>query len=225
MQLTLRPWRGRAIGADPQSADREFSASPDTRSCAAVENAGMSGGSTTQVGRMPLRARLFLVLAALVVPVEVIVLRGLTPSWQSIWTDDPLARVIIIANVVSCALAAGGGAWMIIRRPSNRCGPVAVLVGAVFATWFCVVLRWASAGGWTQLAPEVIVYLLRLLLFFVVLAFPIGKLDRVSRKVFGTYLVLALAAFLVTVTTPRIDEGWSDQPVVLLHSTTVNQLV
>src|SRR5262245_49554908 len=136
MRPTLSAGRDAAIGADPQSPDRPLSDSPDTSPARAAENGDMhtTAGSATRATGRPIRAWCFLVLAALVVPVQVAVLRGLTPRWHAIWTIDPLARVIIVANIVSCGLAAAGGAWMIIRRPSNRCGPAAVLLGAVFAT-------------------------------------------------------------------------------------------
>src|SRR5437667_166876 len=76
------------------------------------------------------------------------------------------------------AAALIGGAYLALRRPSNRCGTVAVLLGVVFASWWISAFAWQQAGGFRQFLPLVLVYLLRPLLFWLVLAFPIGRLDR-----------------------------------------------
>jgi signal transduction histidine kinase len=113
---------------------------------------------------------------------------------------------------------------MVVRRPSNRCGPVAIALGGVFAAWWIAALSWGAAGGVKELVATVLVYTLRPLLYYLVLAFPIGRLDRVSRQFLGWFVALGGVALVANVTIESAPGIWPSKPLVLLHTPTA-QLV
>jgi signal transduction histidine kinase len=70
-----------------------------------------------------------------------------------------------------------------------------MLLGIVFAAWWLLYFRELDHGWWL-VASLVLVLSLRPLLFWLVLAFPIGRLDRASRRVFTVLVAGAVAGFV-----------------------------
>ena len=62
------------------------------------------------------------------------------------------------------------------------------------------------AGGWRALGTLALVFSLRPLLLYLVLAYPVGRLDRVSRRIYLPYLAgtAAVAALSATVYDPKV---------------------
>src|SRR3954469_25213081 len=132
--------------------------------------------------RRPYRLRRWLVAGLGTAALVVIYAAVLTADrWHSAWVDDVYARPILIAHLFATTVAILAGTWMTWRRPANRCGPVAVLLGTVFGIWFVAAMALPDRGQWLNVSPTLVVAL-RPLLFWLVLAFPIGRLDRVSRR-------------------------------------------
>jgi signal transduction histidine kinase len=171
--------------------------------------------------RSPSRRRALVLVVPGLLAFGVITVATLTAGkWRDIWRDDPWARQVLLVHLASTALAVVAGAWMVWRRPANRCGPVAMLLGLVFGLWWLSFWR-APQRDWWLVGTAVLVTLLRPLLFWLVLAFPIGRLDRASRRVFAALLVGSGAAFVVTTFMrdrdyPKVLGRWSESTWTLL---------
>jgi signal transduction histidine kinase len=140
------------------------------------------------------------------------------------WEHDPWSRPVIVVQLASTAAAIIGGATMMLRRPSNWCGAIGVLLGVVFAAWWIASFAWGHAGGYRQMITYPLVYAVRPMLFWLVLAFPIGRLDRVSRRLFLVLLIGPLVALSVD---PFVQgfAPWAGQPLVFWHQATWTLLV
>ena len=161
---------------------------------------------STRAGIGARRKWLLLGVAAAVVPAELVGLL-LADRFRANWSADFWARPAMVAHVVSAVAAAGGAAVLVWRRPANRCSTVAVLLAVVWAAWFVSVYDWnVPAGGWRALGTLALVFSLRPLLLYLVLAYPVGRLDRVSRRIYLPYLAgtAAVAALSATVYDPKV---------------------
>jgi len=127
--------------------------------------------------------------------------------WHGRWDEAPLERPILIAHLLATTVAIAAGIWLTWRRPANPCGPVAVLLGVVFGAWFVGFFVLPEHGQWRNVSPA-LVNLLRPLLFFLVLAFPIGRLDRVSRRALAIVVAGSFAAWAVYAFTRSTDPEW-----------------
>jgi signal transduction histidine kinase len=95
-----------------------------------------------------------------------------------------------------------------------------MLLGLVFGLWWLSYWR-APPRDWWLVGNGVLVTSLRPLLFWLVLAFPIGRLDRASRRVFAALLLGAGAAFVVSTGIrgndyPDVLGRWSESTWTLL---------
>jgi signal transduction histidine kinase len=156
-------------------------------------------------------------VAGLILPAEVIAL-VLSDRWVHLWfRHDPVVNSV---QLLSTAAAVVGGALLVVRRPSNRCGQVALALGAVFAGWYVTSVYWGSGGGWPEFVPVVFVYLLRPLLFWLVLAFPVGRLDRAGWRVLVAITAGSLFAFLLGAFVQFGSHPWPHQPLMLWRDAT-----
>jgi signal transduction histidine kinase len=145
------------------------------------------------------RSRAAITVAALTVP-AVGVASVLSDSYRWVWTHDAWAKPVFVMHLLSVAGAVWGGAFLVWRRPANRCGYVAIALGVVFGTWLVAVYL-VPEDGWWGMIPPILVWSLRPLLFWVVLAYPIGRLDRPGRRLFGAFLIAQIVVFAVVVWT------------------------
>jgi signal transduction histidine kinase len=127
--------------------------------------------------------------------------------WRDAWGRDPYARPVLVAHLLATAIAIGAGIWMTWRRPANPCGPIAVLLGVVFGCWLASFFVLPEHGQWRNVSPA-LVTTLRPLLFFLVLAFPIGRLDRVSRRTLAIVIGGSVAAWAVVAGVRSSDPEW-----------------
>jgi signal transduction histidine kinase len=131
--------------------------------------------------------------------------------WHDAWIRDPYARPVLVTHLLATTIAIAAGIWMTWRRPANWCGPVAVLLGVVFGCWLAAFFALPDHGQWRNVSPA-LVNALRPLLFFLVLAFPIGRLDRVSRRALAVVVAGSFAAWCVGAFMRTADPEW---PAVL----------
>src|SRR6478752_8623650 len=95
------------------------------------------------------RRRALLITVPGVVAFGVITVATLTAHlWHEEWRNDGWARPSLVVHLASAATAVLAGAWMVWRRPRNRCGPVAILLGVVFAAWWMTFFRELQQGWW-----------------------------------------------------------------------------
>jgi signal transduction histidine kinase len=127
--------------------------------------------------------------------------------WHDAWRDDALVRPILVAQLLATGVAVGAGIWMTWRRPRNWCGPLAIALGVLFGVWFVGYFGLPDHGQWRNVSPT-LVLALRPLLFGLVLAFPIGRLDRVSRRALLVVVAGAVAMFVVFAGTRGTDPAW-----------------
>jgi signal transduction histidine kinase len=162
------------------------------------------------------RRALIVIVPGLVAFIAITVATLTAHRWHSEWQTDGWARPSLAVHLAAAATAVLAGAWMVWRRPANRCGPVAMLLGVVFAAWWFTFFR-ELQHGWWLVASVALVTALRPLLFWLVLAFPIGRLDRASRRVFAVLVVGAAAVFVASLLTktdntdyPKVLGRWSE---------------
>jgi len=174
--------------------------------------------STARPTRLPLAARVWLFLAVLTLPAEVVILLAWSPHFRSLWSHDTWGRPVLAVQFLSVGLGAAGGVWLILRRPTNRCGALAVALTLTFSAWFVTAVSWGYSGGWRAFVPYTLVYSLRPVLYLLILAFPIGRLDRLSRRVFAIYTAGTVLAWAVNSVTGDVQGQWPNKPIVLVHS-------
>jgi signal transduction histidine kinase len=121
------------------------------------------------------------------------------------WDHDGWGRIALVTHVVSSVAAVVGGAFLISRRPRNRCGYIAVAVGLVLGSWLFVVFHVQDGDGWWLLLGPALVWSLRPLLFWLVLAYPIGRLDPASPRLWWLFLAGNTLTFLVWALTGSDD--------------------
>jgi signal transduction histidine kinase len=116
------------------------------------------------------------------------------------WKIDVWARPVIVVHLLSVAVAIAAGAFLFLRRPRNLCGIVGVGVGVALGCLYIANDSLPQHGWWLAVQP-IVVFSLRPLLFWLVLAYPIGRLDRTSRRVYFVYVaaaIITLTKFLLT---------------------------
>jgi hypothetical protein len=167
------------------------------------------------------RAIVLSVLGAMVLAMVTVTLFA-AHWWQEAWRTDAWARPALIMHLASAWTALAAGIWMTWRRPMNWCGPVGMGVGVAFGLWFIPIFA-APQFPWLLFAGSVLLNTFRPLLFWLVLAFPVGRLDRVSRRflvlyIAGTAFAFALAAGLDAdgATYPAVFQQWSESTFTLL---------
>ena len=143
-----------------------------------------------------------------------------SPRWRDAWTSDALARPVLAMHFLATAVALIGGCLLVRRRPGNPCAWVAVALGVTFGFWFVPVFALPSDGWWPTLGLFV-VYSLRPLMFWLVLAYPIGRLDRAGRVVWAIVVAGSIATFVVSVGS---DAGNRD-PITWWHDAVWTRLV
>jgi signal transduction histidine kinase len=177
--------------------------------------------ATTGAGRrtrLPAAAAFWLCVAVLALPAEMVALIAGCPRFRFAWTHDTWARPVLIVQFLSVALGAAGTVRLIVRRPNNRCGALAALLTATFAGWYVSAFTWGGVGGWREFLPYTLVYTLRPLLYLLLLSFPIGRLDRVSRRIFAVYTLATAFVWAVNGVTAEWEGQWPNKPIVLVHS-------
>ena len=90
---------------------------------------------------------------------------------------------MLVVHLLVVAAAIGGGVFLTVRRPTNRCGVVAVAVGVALGLFYVSFFSIPDHGWWLA-ARSAVTWSLRPLLFWLVLAYPVGRLDRTSRRVY-----------------------------------------
>jgi signal transduction histidine kinase len=183
----------------------------------------MTAVTTAPVGnarptRRPLAARFWLCLAVLALPVEVVILFAWAPHYRWLWSHDAWGRPVLAVQFLSVALGAAGSVWLILRRPTNRCGALGVVLTVTFSAWFVTAVTWGHSGGWRAFVPYTLVYSLRPLLYLLILAFPIGRLDRLGRRVFAIYTAGTALAWAVNAVTADVQSQWPNKPIVIIRS-------
>jgi signal transduction histidine kinase len=138
-------------------------------------------------------------VAVLAVPVITVAFL-LSDHYRTVWQNDPWVRPVHVTHLLSVAAAVWGGAFLVRRRPANRCGYVAIALGIVFGCWLLAAYL-VPPTGWWQPVPPLLVWSLRPLLFWVVLAYPIGRLDRPSPRLYNTFFTVAAVVYVLTVST------------------------
>ena len=136
--------------------------------------------------------------AGVVTLVALFALLHSSTRYRENWHNDQWGRVALVAHFVSVVAAVTGGAFLVSRRPRNRCGYVGIAIGLVLGAWFVAVFRIDKGSGWWLLVGPTLVWSLRPLLFWLVLAFPIGRLDRTSRRLWWLFVVGNAVAYAVT---------------------------
>jgi signal transduction histidine kinase len=144
-----------------------------------------------------------------------------SPRYREVWFNDGWVMPVLIAHLAAVLTAIAGGAAMVRRRPGNRCGYVAIALGIVFGGWYIAYFSVPQRDWWLY-APGLLVTILRPLLFWLVLAYPIGRLDRVSRRFFRAYVALTGAVYAADALTSGDDSGW---PLQVFHPSTWQPIV
>jgi len=168
--------------------------------------------------RHRLRTALLVTLATLTVPATAVGLWA-GAAFHDSWAADVYVRPAYAALWLSVILGAAGASFLAIRRPMNRCSLAAVALVVTFAAWWISVTYWRGDNEWRAVVPLFLVYSLRPLLFFLVLAFPVGRLDRASRRLFGVLVAVSSALFLLEVVVDNGDGGLFPS-ITLWHSST-----
>ena len=202
MRRSSSPAGRRLIGVHPVSRDGAsghalMRRGPRARRMGVVET------RTVTSGRRNSRVGITIVAVLLVGAIVVVLLRS--PRYRADWSADTWGRAVLVVHLLAVAAAIGGGAFLLVRRPTNRCGVVAVTVGVALLGLFYVSFFSIPDHGWWLAARSAVTWSLRPLLFWLVLAYPVGRLDRTSRRVYVVYL-LGTATTLALVPAHRVRQ-------------------
>ena len=153
---------------------------------------------TVTSGRRNSRVGITIVAVMLVGAIVVVLLRS--PRYRADWSADTWGRSVLVVQLLAVAAAIGGGAFLLVRRPTNRCGLVAMAVGVALGLFYISFFSIPDHGWWLA-ANSAVTWSLRPLLFWLVLAYPVGRLDRTSRRVYAVFLLGAATTLTLSLLT------------------------
>ena len=143
----------------------------------------------------------------------------LSSHYRNVWSDNSWTRPVLVTQLLATAAAISGGTYLLVRRPANRCGVVTMVLGIAFGLWYIVFFTFPQHGWWLLFAPTLL-YTFRPLLFWLVLAYPIGRLNHASRRLYFAYLVVVIVPYSVFVLTAA-----DNYPVDVWHESTWTHLL
>lgn len=179
----------------------------------AVASESVVRGTSPLAGMEPacLRSRSVLVAVA-----PIVIAGGLTSMgrWRQLWITDPWARPVLGLHLMSVAACLWGGLALWRRRLGNRCGVIAMLLGADLAMDHLAFFA-RPATGWWPFVDGLSQAALRPLLIWLVLAWPTGKLERVGRGVMVAYLTATALFFTIDTLGRATPQAWPGDPIGL----------